>query len=285
MRSDMAKVIVERPRHGSRQRRARAIGNSGSDLRRRIFRNAKACSLTRDAPNGLASGWDRCESICKSKSGGLGTCVFSEICAHLRCDSVIQSHVRDHLLDFIIVDVVEIDGTPCYGDGRRYAKPLQFGYWTFLYVCPRTGLVRRIQAGQAALAVESHLRQRRPAIPPSRRALVGSEASSHAGGCRRLLGCARESIRSMSGVAKTWRHATASTPMRSQFDLFRRRSNANSTNDLANLRVDRLLSGNGVCSVVVSASPACEAGSVGSIPIEHPDRASARSFVLLTNSV
>jgi hypothetical protein len=145
MRSDMAKVIVERPRHGSRQKARKGYRKQWQRFAPEDFPKREGVFAHKGRTKWFSERLGPLRKYLQKQVGRPWNMVFSEICEHLRCDSVIQSHVRDHLLDFIIVNVIEIDGTPCYGDGRRYAKPLQFGYWTFLYVCPRTGLVRRIK--------------------------------------------------------------------------------------------------------------------------------------------
>src|SRR5262249_31624602 len=57
-------------------------------------------------------------------------------------------HVRDHVEDYVAVHVLLIGGIPCHGEGGRlYGKPLhelpsRHPRW---YVCPRTGLLRRVK--------------------------------------------------------------------------------------------------------------------------------------------
>src|SRR5262249_46972801 len=72
--------------------------------------------------------------------------VYAEICARVSRDSVVQDHVRDHVDDYVERNVVEIDGTPCHGLGRWYGLPLNHFSWRSRgwYVCPGTGLLRRI---------------------------------------------------------------------------------------------------------------------------------------------
>jgi hypothetical protein len=145
MRSDMAKVIVERPRRGARFK----------------YRKGYKKSLQTTPPEE----WSKRESIYAHKGhtkffnehlgplrrylqkqvGRPWNKVHAEICERLRLDSVIQGHVRDHVEDFVALDVIEIDGVPCHGTGWQRGRPLgKFG-WTFLYVCPRTGILRLIK--------------------------------------------------------------------------------------------------------------------------------------------
>jgi hypothetical protein len=71
--------------------------------------------------------------------------VLSEICEFIRLDSAVQSHVRDHLEDFVEIHVFEQDGILCHGHGWFLGKPLNMGRWCQFYVCPRTGLLCRIK--------------------------------------------------------------------------------------------------------------------------------------------
>jgi hypothetical protein len=139
MRADMAKVIVERPRLGGGVRRPK--GN------RKRARLALADQLP--MREGIKRQW---QSWRKSLNEHLGPLrrylqsqvgrpwnkVHSEISQHLRLDSAVQSHVLDHLDDYVAKHVEEIDGElyswSGYSVGHRLRSPF--------YVCPRTGLLR-----------------------------------------------------------------------------------------------------------------------------------------------
>src|SRR5262249_24088639 len=71
--------------------------------------------------------------------------VFSEISAHINVNSVVQAHIRTHLFQYVAVHVILIDGVPCSTEGRFYGQPLRGTWWPLFYVCPRTGLLRRIK--------------------------------------------------------------------------------------------------------------------------------------------
>lgn len=147
MRSDMAKVIVERPRRGLRQKLAKGYKKAWQKLpqedwpiRESIyaykghtkFFNEHLGPLRRFLHKQVGRPWDK---------------VFAEICQHVRVDSAVQSHVRDHVFDFVEIHVIEIDGTPCHGSGRLIGHPLETnGRWMQFFVCPRTGLLRKTKA-------------------------------------------------------------------------------------------------------------------------------------------
>jgi hypothetical protein len=147
MRADMAKVIVERPRFGSR------IHGKPKGYRRSIQR------LSEDGGPAREGMKRRCRGGCKSLNEHLGPLrryldkqvgrpwdkVFSEICAHIDRNSAVQDHVRDHVEDYVTTHVILIDGVPCNGEGGwNYGKPLHRFGWPW-YVCPRTGLLRRVK--------------------------------------------------------------------------------------------------------------------------------------------
>jgi hypothetical protein len=132
MREDMARVIVERPRiksYGDRKgrrlkiddlptregmRRARAERGERKQL------NENLAPLRRYLEKQVGRPWDK---------------VYSEIAAHLRVDSAVQQHVRDHLRDFVAI-------TP-----RRDIQPWRSSrgglWWQRLYVDPTNGLLCR----------------------------------------------------------------------------------------------------------------------------------------------
>ncbi len=148
MRADMAKVIVERPRLGhawasasgkGRQRAAQRLGLENLPRREGIKRchgsNLKSFNehlgpLRRYLMAQTGRPWDK---------------VFSEICEHIRQTSVVQSHVRDHVLDYVAINIVLIAGIPCYkpGNGWQSEQPLHRTR-AFAYVCPISGILKRV---------------------------------------------------------------------------------------------------------------------------------------------
>src|SRR4051812_39875839 len=107
MRADMAKVIVERPRVGSRAR------GKGKGYKRRLARIAPEDRPRRE---GMKHHGGNTKSL-NEHLGPLGRYlegqvgrpwndVFAEICAHIDRNSAVQDHVRDHLGDFVTTDVV-----------------------------------------------------------------------------------------------------------------------------------------------------------------------------------
>ena len=143
MREDMAKVIVERPR------RCAFANNKPKGYRKRLGRTPPEDWPHRE---GMKLRWGNhtkefnehlapLRRFLDSRLGHLWDDVFAEICQHLRRDSVIQDHVRDHVEDFVTRDVMLVEGRPCYLAGWQSGRPLWPGQ---RYVCPRTGRLKKM---------------------------------------------------------------------------------------------------------------------------------------------
>ena len=104
MREDMFKVIVERPRWGSRHapksklRYDKSPGRKRATGRRMVMEhsgytkclNENLAPLKRYLHKQVGRPWDK---------------VYSEISQHLDTSSTVKQHVRDHLTDFILITV------------------------------------------------------------------------------------------------------------------------------------------------------------------------------------
>jgi hypothetical protein len=147
VRSDMAKVIVERPRIGSSmrgeskgyQRSSQRIGREELPFREGMKRPHQG------HPKYLNEHLGPLRRYLDSQVGRPWNKVFSEICAHIDRSSAVQDHVRDHVADYVATHVIEVDGVPCSGEGMNYGDPLgRFG-WIRWYVCPRSGILKRVK--------------------------------------------------------------------------------------------------------------------------------------------
>ena len=146
MRSDMAKVIVERPRFGHRDR------HDAKGYHRRRQRIDRDEQPKRESMYALKGNSKRLNEhlaplrrYLRSQVGRLWDDVFAEICAHIRLDSAVQSHVRDHLDDFVETHVMVIDGRVCHGRGWSVGRELSGSPHGRFYVCPRTGILREVK--------------------------------------------------------------------------------------------------------------------------------------------
>lgn len=176
MRADMAKVLVERPRlrgglgsqpvKGYRDRARRELASDdGGPTREGMKRRSGGTKLFNEHLGPLRRYID-------SQVGRPWDKVYAEVCAHIDRGNVVQKHILTHLFEYVVRHVVLIDGEPCYGEGyaNRYGTPLRGRYMRSLwYVCPRSGLLRRVQtlgrrAAQARRAARYALPSRLPAM-------------------------------------------------------------------------------------------------------------------------
>ena len=142
MREDMFKVIVERPRWGSRHAMRTKLRYDKIPGRKRATGRRMALE---------ANGWTKClnENLAPLKrylhkqTGRPWNKVYSEISQHLDTGSTVKQHVRDHLTDFILVDVtLTRDGG--FVAGNHWGRPLTPDqWWAELYVDPNDGLIKR----------------------------------------------------------------------------------------------------------------------------------------------
>ncbi len=133
MREDMARLIVERPRikpFSNRKGRSQKLEDlpTHEGMRRgcawrgdRKELNENLAPLRRYLESQVGRPWDK---------------VYSEIAAHLRADSAVQQHVRDHLRDFVAI-------TPRRNLHNWRATYRGGLWWQKLYVDPVTGLLCR----------------------------------------------------------------------------------------------------------------------------------------------
>lgn len=128
MREDMAQVVVERPRRkpfNTRKGRAPSLQDmpSHEGMRRSHALKGECKELNENfAP---------LRRYLEKQVGRPWNKVYSEIARHLRVDSTIQQHVRDHIGNFVAVNP------------RRIAKSWRSVWWQPLYVDPTTGLLCR----------------------------------------------------------------------------------------------------------------------------------------------
>ena len=174
MRSDMCKVIVERPRvlgwkhkRGKDDQRARQdpeeapLQESSARGRKRNHKylNENLAPLRRFVLGQVGRRWDS---------------VHAEICEHLRLTSAVQQHVLQHLDDFVVKDVEMVDGKPVH---RADHRPVVGSRWRALaWVCPRTGILRASISMQMPAASSGRPSELRRVIRP--RCMIHSQRES-----------------------------------------------------------------------------------------------------------
>ena len=138
MRSDMHRKLVERGRAG-RWRRPK-----------RVEQRARLSPEQAPERDSMRRTWDRYSTenfaplvrYLRKQVNRPWNKVYSEICAVVRPDGVIQRHLHEHLLrDLVALHVTLIDGRP-HVSSWRGLEPIERGRWD-VWVCPRTGLLRR----------------------------------------------------------------------------------------------------------------------------------------------
>ena len=167
MRSDMSKVIVERPRSGGPGTYPRArlrdawssldeaplIESMGGRYQNKYL-NENLRPLARFLRSNVGRPWNK---------------VRSEIAASLSCDSAVQKHVLDHLRDYVH-EHVRVHGRDVLVEndigwwGPKGPLVSRGSYWSF-YVCPRTGLLR----------LAPPLRKQKAVAPDPDRRVLGSD--------------------------------------------------------------------------------------------------------------
>lgn len=143
MRSDMAKIIVERPRvpaHSARKRRA----IEDFEALPSFMGMRKAAKLSGDFKM-LNENLAPLRRYLIAQAGRPWRKVYSDICQHLKPDSTVQQHVRDHIADFVAHPVVVHAGVRCGQSDWGGLRPLSDGYWP-LFVDPDSGLLRKLSA-------------------------------------------------------------------------------------------------------------------------------------------
>lgn len=157
MRADMFKVIVERPRWGSRHAPA-------AKLKRRTDRGRKFIGLKRHAQESAAYTKSLNENLAPlrrylhKQRGRVWDDVFSEICQQLDTGSTVKMHIREHLEDFIMVSIhVDANGR-WLGQGRFGGVHPLSDWWPDLYVDPFDGRVKETAGLRQRLGIERRSR-------------------------------------------------------------------------------------------------------------------------------
>lgn len=188
MRSDMDKVIVERPRPGSSRHVARRF--------RRL--DPRRIDVSEDADDHFPSriGHRRAAALGRSRkwlnenlaplrrylerqAGRPWDDVWSEICANISVDSTVQKHVRDHVADFVAVNTSLRNGRVMMAARYGGPQPLSGSQWMRLYVDPQTGILRRIPSAMSWRAERKRAAARAQAEIATRMRVLGPDRQIH----------------------------------------------------------------------------------------------------------
>jgi hypothetical protein len=145
MRTDMSKVIVERPRLGRkaaglRPGRTRAVeDDDGEPIR--AGRGGRAPKREKAAKTkALNENLNPLRRFLQSQTGRPWNKVYSEISENLKATSTVQQHVRDHLEDFVAIKTRMKAGAVMIAQRFGGERALEEDHRRF-YVHPRTGLL------------------------------------------------------------------------------------------------------------------------------------------------
>ena len=149
MRADMAKVIVERPRVGSR------APSRKKGYRKFVQKTGIENLPTREPLLGHWRGKGRwlnehlgpMRRFLRSNVGRPWNKVHQELCEHVNFDNPVQSHVLAHVFDYVRQHV-EVRGREVFSlDRWGSSRPLAPGT---MYICPATGLLKLVRAAAAS---------------------------------------------------------------------------------------------------------------------------------------
>jgi hypothetical protein len=146
MRPDMHHLLVERG-HEGRTWTTKSMKSWGARCR---FRNDE--DDQRESP--LAPRWRPSFSenlaplrrYLEAQVGRPWDKVYAEIRAQVNADTAVQYHILQHIYDRLVVSVWrEADGTLWYQSRWGQPYPLSQSWSARLYVCPDTGILRRVK--------------------------------------------------------------------------------------------------------------------------------------------
>lgn len=172
MRADMFKVIVERPRSGSRMR--------WSSADRRYLNSEEAPPKLGIRRGHLRSKWlnehlGPLRKFLARRAGRPWDVVYSEICAVIANRSTVKQHVLSHIPDLVAIDTKLVDGQVYGPTWRTPFTPLR-DLTQGLYVDPLTGVLRRndqrVTSGQRR---REHEKRKQAELDARRRTLSPTE--------------------------------------------------------------------------------------------------------------
>lgn len=145
MRTDMSKVIVERPRIGSRMP-SRKKGYRRDERRQPIDERPR-----RESMLGMWHGRQRylnehlapMRRFLRSRVGRPWNKVHQELCEHVSFDNAVQKHVLVHVFQFVQRLVELKNGAVFKAEGWGRGRKLPAGT---MYVCPNTGILKVVRA-------------------------------------------------------------------------------------------------------------------------------------------
>lgn len=146
MRSDMDKVIIERPRLGGNQRNPKGRIIQTYRMDPDLAPQKEPIKTRGRSRKSLNENLRPLENFLIRQAGRPWNDVFSEICRTIPGDSTVQAHVRNHVWDMVATQVEMRKGEP-YNIGRWFGRtrPLNGRSFEKLFVHPDTGILTYVQ--------------------------------------------------------------------------------------------------------------------------------------------
>lgn len=135
MRPDMDKVLCERPRSRARFRRRSLYRGPLEDAPR-----FESSSRNRGGDKDLSEHLGPLRRWLVRQVGRHWDAVYSELRSNISPKSAVQMHIWDHARHFVAERVVFVEGMPRAWNRTRI---LLWPRWTPVYVCPKTGILRK----------------------------------------------------------------------------------------------------------------------------------------------
>ncbi|MBM4073493.1 MAG: hypothetical protein FJ271_31910 [Planctomycetes bacterium] len=160
MRSDMKKVLTERPRAGG--------GVKSPKGEKRQWQRCAAEDYPKSEK--IQAKWTRSRSekvftdvlgplyrFLLKQVGRKWDTVYGEIAQNLPKTSMQNIHVYTHLWQFVLKEVKIVDGEACYSTRRWEGQPIRsHGRYAQLYVNPKTGLLCKAKKGKRPIDYRFH---------------------------------------------------------------------------------------------------------------------------------
>lgn len=149
MRSDMHKVIVERPRTGSRGPFRGSLWEKNAaldDLPRQ--EGLRKRHIARGDARSLNENLSPLRRYLQRQVGRHWDAIYSDISARLRVSSAVQQHVRDHIWDYVERFVTLGDHGAVFTEAHGFLR--RAGRLTpgTLYIHPKTGRLCAVKASR-----------------------------------------------------------------------------------------------------------------------------------------
>jgi hypothetical protein len=85
-----------------------------------------------------------------SNAGRPWDAVYSEVCRELRRGSLTRDRFLALIYRYVECSVILVDGIPCHVGGFQHGSPLRNHGGRYFYICPESGLLRRVPVRREA---------------------------------------------------------------------------------------------------------------------------------------